>query len=69
MTINKIKELTKETCPHYFSRDTMKFFGQTLKDFKVKRMFDGRYQISAPTYMGRFSVRYFNPANNELELF
>ena len=38
MTIHEIKERTKKTNPHFFSRDTMKFFNQTLKDFKVKKI-------------------------------
>ena len=67
-TIYDIKYLTQETSPYYFTRDTMKFFGQTLKDFKVMAMDDGRYRISAPTKCGNTTVRYFNPTNNELEL-
>ena len=43
MTIYEIKELTKETAPYFFSKDTMKFFGQTLKDFRVKKQEDGRW--------------------------
>ena len=54
----------------------MKFFRQTLKDFKVKKQFDGRYKISAISYRNEqngFSIdcetiRYFNPENNELEI-
>ena len=73
MTIQEIKKATKETAPYYFSADTLRFFGQTLNSFKVEKQEDGRYKISAPIkdatndrYMGE-SVRYFNPANNELE--
>lgn len=73
MNIYQIKNRTLETSPFYFQRKTLKFFGQTLKDFKVKK--DGtRYKISAPIRdrntgktMG-ISVRFFNPANNKLEL-
>lgn len=73
MTIYQIKQLTAETAPYYFSKDSMRFFGQTMKSFKVSKCEDGRYQISAPmkdsrgVVMGE-SVRYFNPANNTLEL-
>ena len=71
MTIHDIKWLTRDTAPYFFSRKTMKFFGQTLRSFSVKRQKDGRYRISAPMmdngkYMGD-TVRYFNPVNSELE--
>ena len=73
MTIYQIKELTQETAPYYFDKKTLDFFGQTMRSFKVSKQEDGRYKISAPmksywgTPMGE-SVRYFNPANNTLEL-
>ena len=67
LTIYEIKEKTKVTAPYFFCRDTMKFFDQTLKDFKVKKQSDGRYKISAPS--GKFeTVRFFNPENNKLEM-
>jgi hypothetical protein len=72
MTIYDIKERTAKTSPYFFSRDSLKFFGQTMKAFKVHKMTDGRYEISAPMRdrdgrnMGT-TVRYFNPVNNELE--
>ena len=50
----------------------MKFFGQTLKDFRVKKQDDGRYKITAPSGSNweheHTTVRFFNPENNELEL-
>ena len=71
MTIHEIKKLTKETAPYFFSKDTMKFFGQTMKSFAVEKHPDGRYRVSAPSgdnWIGHhFTVRYFNPVNNELE--
>ena len=73
MTIYDIKYKTRETEPYYFTRKTMRFFGQTLRDFRVKKMVDGRYRISAPV-RSRFSkqivsesVRYFNPVTCQLE--
>lgn len=79
MNIYDIKRETEETSPHYFDRKSMKFFGQTMKDFKVSKQDDGRYKISAPTYrtdyatgerrrMGE-SVRFYNSKNKELERF
>ena len=71
MKISKIKELTAETAPHYFSKDTMRFFKQKMSDFSVSKCKDGRYRISAPVGIdgafGLESVRFFNPKNNELE--
>ena len=72
MTIYEIKRLTQDTAPYFFSRDTMRFFGQTLKDFRVKKQADGRYRVSASSgdnWDGdHATVRFFNPENNELEL-
>ena len=73
MTIYEIKEATREISPYFFSRDTLKFFGQTLKMFTVKKQSDGRYKISAPCYdrsgqrVMHTTERYYNPKNNELE--
>jgi len=73
MTIQEIKERTKVTEPYYFSRDTMKFFGQKLEDFKVIKESDGRYKIVAPIrfgyteYNGYKTEHYFNPTNNKIE--
>jgi hypothetical protein len=72
-TIYEIKRLTESTSPYYFTRKTMKFFHQTMRDFRVCKNGDGRIRISAPMRdnTGRVvgeSVRYFNPVNNQLEL-
>lgn len=72
MTIQEIKEKTKLTEPYFFSTDTMKFFNQTLRSFKVSLQEDKRFKISAPMkdsagkYRGE-TIRYFNPINNNLE--
>ncbi len=73
MTIYEIKRLTQETSPYYFTTKTMKFFGQTLRSFSVRKQTDGRYYISAPMidrFTGRLvgkTERYFNPITNELD--
>ena len=74
MTIYEIKDRTQETSPKYFDRKTLKFFGQTLRDFSVRKQPDGRYLVTAPI-RDRFtkkqigeSVRYFNPKTNRLEM-
>lgn len=69
-TIYDIKRLTAETSPYYFSRNTMRGFGQTLRDFKVYAMEDGKFLISAPIrYGGKVhgnSERIFDPKTNTL---
>lgn len=71
MTIYEIATRTEESSPYFFSRTTLKFFGQTMKSFRVKKEPDGRYKISAPIRNdGRIvgeTIRFFNPINNELE--
>lgn len=71
MTIYEIKKRTKETAPYFFSKDSMKFFGQRLKDFKVKKQLDGRFKILAKSGKNwentHWTIRFFNPENNELE--
>jgi len=71
MTIYEIKKRTKKTAPHFFSKESMKFFGQTMNSFAVKKQKDGRYLIVAPSgdnwETKHLTVRYFNPDNNELE--
>ena len=72
MTIQEIKKLTKETAPYFFSKDTMKFFGQALNDFEIKKQTDGRYMITAESgdnWGGKhLTIRFFNPDNNKLEM-
>ena len=71
MDIYKIAELTKETSPYLFSTDTMRFFRQTMRKWKIKEV-GGRWKISQDSrdtdgrLMGT-TVRFFNPQNNELE--
>jgi len=72
MNIYDIKRLTQHTSPNYFSAKNMRFFGQTMRSFSVRKQPDGRYRISAPMRDGNGrmigeSVKYFNPINNELE--
>ena len=73
MTIYEIKQRTQQTAPYFFTRSSMKFFGQTLKDFRVYKQLDGRYMLTAPIkdrttgkVMGE-TIRYFNPLTNELQ--
>ena len=71
MTINEIKKRTQKTAPHFFSRDTMRFFNQKLKDFKVKKLNDTEFLIYADSYWnGNFmgvTIRVFDTTTNELK--
>lgn len=73
MTIYEIKQRTQLTAPYFFSTKTMKFFGQSMRSFSIKKQPDGRYYISAPmidSFTGRNmgeTKRYFNPLTNELQ--
>ena len=70
MTIYEIKECTRETSPYFFSRDTLRFFGQTMRSFRVRKQPDGKYLITAPFGPGKpkgETRRLFNPETNELE--
>ena len=67
-TIHDIKRLTSETSPYFFSRDNMKFFGQTLKDFKVSKIDETHFLIQASSW-GGVTKRIFNSKTNELEMF
>jgi len=72
MTISDIKRLTAETSPHFFDRKSLRFFGQTMRSFRVVKQSDGRYLISAPmkdsngVFVGQ-TIRYFNPKTNKLD--
>jgi hypothetical protein len=72
MTIHEIKTRTQKTAPYFFSRDSMRFFGQTMRRFRVIKQEDGRYLITAPMRSGGdlvgHTVRYFNPVTNTLDL-
>lgn len=50
LTIYDIKYQTQETEPYFFDRKTLKFFGQTMKDFSVRKSPTGRIFIYAPMY-------------------
>ena len=72
MTIYEIKRRTQETSPYFFDRKTLKFFGQTMRMFKVYKQSEGMYLISCPMY-DRFSgrqvgttTRIFNSESNTL---
>lgn len=72
MNIYDIKTATLEKAPYFFSKDTLRFFGQKMTDFKIKKQPDGRYLISAPMKdpSGRIvgtTERLFNPETGTLD--
>lgn len=71
MTIHEIKRRTIKTSPYFFSRENLRFFGQVLRDFKVRKQADGRYLVTAPAkgkhLKGEDTIIYFNPINDRLE--
>ena len=60
---------------HYFDKDTLQFFGQTMRSFHVEKMADGRYHVWAPSYWHNHGKRElmgisetcFNPETDTLE--
>jgi len=52
MTINEVKARHLSLCPdsHFFDRDAMRFFGQTLRSFRVTYIGHDKYEITAPMY-------------------
>ena len=71
MTIYDIKYRV-ENAPYFFTRKSMKFFNQTLKDFRVYKLNDNKYQLIAPMkdYKGSligYTKRVFNANNNKFE--
>lgn len=73
MTIYEIAERTKAKQPYFFSKDTMRFFGQTMSKFRVKKQSGGKYLIYCPMKDRRtgkhigMTERLFNPETNDLE--
>ena len=49
-TIAEIKARTREKSPYFFERDTMRFFGQTMRSFSVRVSPKGNIYIVAPSY-------------------
>ena len=69
LTISDIKAKTEQTAPYFFSRQSMRFFGQRMADFSVTRYGNDKFLISAK-YGGEIAgktERVFNPFTNELE--
>ncbi len=79
-TIYDIKENTFRNSPYFFSPKTLKFFGQTLKSFKVRKSPSGRIFIYAPmrdrdnrfmgfTFREYIDCNLFTPRNDDDSMF
>jgi hypothetical protein len=63
-TIYDIKHDVQDNEPYFFDRKSMRVFGQTMKDFKVRRSPAGRIFIYAPMFLngkplGVYTVREY----------
>ena len=79
MTIYEIKRRLEDSAPQFFSREALKFFGQTMKDFRVYKQEDGRFLFTAPIRQRCRSFgsetwatightrKVFNPETNRIE--
>ena len=74
MTIYEVKRIHLEAFPYsqFFSRSTMRVFGQRLRDFSVRHVGNGTYHVSCPMrdYSGRvtgMTERTFFPDTGELK--
>jgi len=67
MTIYEIKRRSQAKKPYYFSKDTMKFFNQTLKDFWVSKIdgFKNIYMFGAKRPYGE-TIAYFDAITNDI---
>lgn len=73
MTVSELKAKTQETEPFFFSRKTMKFFGDTMKNYGVRTFKkDGKtiYELyrKRPVKHGLNSSSYFDKNFNHIFL-
>ncbi len=59
-TISDVKYDTLATSPYYFDRASMKFFGQTMRSFKVRKSPKGRFFLLGKSKHG-YSFRQYVP--------
>lgn len=65
-TIYEIKRMTFEKKPYFFDRNTMRFYGQRLSDFKVKRSPKGKIFIYARIPEAGEGYSFHEFKNNDL---
>jgi hypothetical protein len=71
MDIYEIKKRTMESAPYFFSKETLKFFGQRMSSFRVHKVNKYEYYINAPSYLNGklmgYTERLFDTRTNELK--
>jgi hypothetical protein len=72
MTIHEIKRRTADSAPNFFEPNTLQFFGQTLNDFKIRKLDNTHFYLEAPirNHNGRTigkTKRIFNTETDSLE--
>jgi hypothetical protein len=50
MNISDISFATRESSPYFFSRETLRFFGQRMSSFRVWKGKSGAFYVAAPSY-------------------
>lgn len=70
-TIEEIARHNEEVGNQYFSRDTLRCFGQSLRSFTVKEV-KGRVFVYGRSYDGKqfmgYSLREYNPTSGHMDL-
>ena len=66
-TKSEIRASNEQAGYYYFSRKTMNFFGQTMRDFKVINRKDGRVIVYAPRKFGGLTVGEFVPETGNIK--
>lgn len=61
-TISDIKYMTSVTNPHFFDRGSMKFFGQTMRNFRVRTSPKGNIFIFAKGKYNTYTFRQYVPS-------
>ncbi len=59
MTIHDIKRANEAAGRYYFSRDTLKHFGQRVKDFKIRKAGGRVFVQAAMSHNGRYMGETF----------
>lgn len=76
MTIYQIKRNLEAAGNPCFSRDTLKFFNQTMKHFSTKKRKDGKIEIHTKPTLWKFlgegkmmetPVKIYDPVTNKIE--
>lgn len=63
MTIYELKQLHEKSGGYFFSRRTMHFFGDRMKDFSIKKIDDIKVEV---THKGRGKRWLFNSITGRL---